>query len=70
MDLRGSDSSTVIAALSRRIYATRNAVVHSKDGGKPKYVPFRHDSVLAQELPLMRLVAEEIVISSSSTVPA
>ena len=35
---------------------------------KPRYVPFRHDRVLAQELPLMRLVAEEIVINSS-TVP-
>ena len=69
VDLRGPDSSRVILALSRRIYATRNAVVHSKDGGKPKYVPFRHDRVLAQELPLMRLVAEEIVISSSTIVP-
>ncbi|MXZ71125.1 MAG: hypothetical protein F4Z04_06425 [Acidobacteria bacterium] len=65
VDLREADSSKTTAALSRRIYATRNAVVHSKDGGKPKYVPFRHDRVLAQELPLMRLVAEEIIISSS-----
>ena len=70
VDLREPDSSKAIVALSGRIYATRNAVVHSKDGGKPKYVPFRHDRVLAQELPLMRLVAEEIVISSSATVPA
>ena len=70
VDLRWADSSKVIVALSRRIYATRNAVVHSKDGGKPKYAPFRHDTVLAQELPLMRLVAEEIVISSSTLVPA
>lgn len=69
VDLREPESSKAITALSRRIYATRNAVVHSKDGGKPKYVPFRHDKELAQELPLMRLVAEEIVISSSTTAP-
>lgn len=68
VDLRAIDSETVFSGLSQRIYKTRNAVVHSKDGGKPRYVPFQHDPELAQELPLLRLVAEQIVVNSA-TVP-
>ena len=55
------DAQKMIAALSRRVYKTCNAVVHSKEGGKPRYQPFRHDRELAQELPLMRLIAEKIM---------
>ena len=68
VNLREDDTAAVGAALSRRIYKTRNAVVHSKEGGRPRYMPFRHDRELAQELPLMRLLAEEILINSG-TVP-
>lgn len=68
VNLRDEDRDAVVATLSRRIYKTRNAVVHSKEGGKPRYMPFRHDRELAQELPLMRLMAEEILINSA-TVP-
>ena len=65
VDLRGDDAE-VMTALSRRVYKTRNAVVHSKEGGRPRYQPFRHDRELAQELPLMRLIAEEIIVNSAS----
>ncbi|QIS18520.1 hypothetical protein [Nocardia terpenica] len=65
VNLRGSNSTEVIAALSRRIYKTRNALVHSKDGLKARYVPFSHDEELLSEIPLARFVAEQIIISTS-----
>ncbi len=64
-NLLADDSAEILAQLGRRVYKTRNAVVHSKEGGKPRYRPFRHDQELARELPLMRLLAEEIVINSA-----
>jgi hypothetical protein len=66
VNFQSDDAQQVTAALSRRVYKTRNAVVHSKEGGKPRYQPFRHDRELAQELPLMRLIAEEIIVNSAT----
>ncbi|MEZ9269515.1 hypothetical protein AB9R79_23595, partial [Vibrio splendidus] len=51
--------------LANRIYFTRNAIVHSKDSDKSKYIPFKHDRILVKEIPLLRFVAEEIIINSS-----
>jgi hypothetical protein len=63
--LEGDDKSEVLRALARRIYKTRNAIVHSKEGEKGRYIPFQHDRVLAKELPLLRFVAEAIILSDS-----
>lgn len=49
-------------------YATRNAVVHSKYGERLRYEPFKHDKHLGKEIPLMRAVAEEIIISSADRI--
>jgi len=62
----GSDEGKAYASLARRIYKTRNSIVHSKDGDKARFVPFQHDKELAKEIPLIRVVAEEIVIASST----
>jgi hypothetical protein len=59
------DQSEVIKALARRIYKTRNALVHSKDGPKGKYTPFTDDRWLIPEIPLMRFIAEQIIIATS-----
>ncbi len=56
----------VYAALQRRIYSVRNAIVHSKEGEKLRYEPFKHDKYLAKEIPLIRAVAEEIVINTGT----
>ena len=45
-----------------------NAIVHSKEGEKSKYEPFKHDKQLAKELPLIRAVAEEIIINSAEPI--
>lgn len=68
VDLESNDEPLVFEALARRIYKTRNAIVHSKDGDKSRYVPFEHDRVLAGEVPLMRFCAEAIIVSSSTLV--
>ncbi len=59
------DDSTVIKQISKRMYATRNAIVHSKQSEKPMFIPFKHERELLKEIPLIRFLAEEIIIASS-----
>jgi hypothetical protein len=63
------DASKILTSLSNRIYKTRNALVHSKEGSKGKFVPFADDRDLIPEVPLMRFVAEQIIIATS-TIPS
>jgi len=65
-DLNDHDGSRATTALAARIYKTRNAIVHSKEGERVRYVPFRHDRVLAREIPLLRFISEAIVTNTSS----
>lgn len=53
------------AALASRMYKCRNAIVHSKNNEKSRFVPFRHEKHLAKEIPLIRFVAEEVIMNSS-----
>lgn len=55
----------IVKSLASRIYSIRNAVVHSKDNDKLRYVPFRHDNELAKEIPMIKLIAEQVIISTS-----
>ena len=56
--------------LSKRIYLTRNAIVHSKETEKErnKYLPFRDDKHLIKENVLLRLIAEKIIFESSKEI--
>jgi hypothetical protein len=67
VDLEGSDADSVLNALTHRVYTTRNSIVHSKEGEKGKYIPFKHDHELAQEVPLMRVIAERIIVESAQS---
>ena len=60
-----SPEEELVANLAARIYSTRNAIVHSKESEKSRYIPFRHDKLLLKEIPLVRFVAEEIILESS-----
>lgn len=55
----------IIKKISSRVYKTRNSLVHSKDTDISKYVPFKHDKKLIKEIPLMRFIAEEIILMTS-----
>lgn len=49
-----------------RVYAIRNALVHSKEGEEYAFVPFSGDEyALKKEIPLMRFLAEQIIIKTS-----
>ena len=69
MNLEENDEDKIYKALANRIYKTRNAVVHSKESERSKYMPYRDDSHLVKEVPLMRFVAEQIILSTSYDVP-
>lgn len=59
------DNQQIITLLSKRIYKTRNALVHSKEGEQGKFIPFKHDKILMQEIPLLRFIAEIVIVTSS-----
>ena len=63
-----SDTENIFRQIADRIYKTRNSIVHSKEGGKPRYVPFRNDKELTMEIPLIRFIAEEIIINTSKVI--
>ena len=58
---------TVYATIRNRVYSVRNAIVHSKEGERLRYEPFKHDKELSKEIPLMRAIAEEIIINSAKS---
>ncbi|WP_423737520.1 hypothetical protein [Chitinophaga caseinilytica] len=58
----------IFKALSKRIYYTRNAIVHSKETDKKKYTPFKDDKYLLPEIYLMRLLTERIIIDNSKEI--
>ncbi len=55
----------IYSSIRDRIYSVRNAIVHSKESEKARYEPFRHDKQLLKEIPLIRAVAEEIILNSA-----
>lgn len=67
VDLTLTQDAQIFKNLASRIYETRNAIVHSKEGNKPRYIPFKHDKELIKEIPLLRFVAEDIIINSSES---
>jgi hypothetical protein len=59
------DQSAFYVTLSSRIYAIRNSIVHSKEGEKSRFIPFKDDAALAKEVPVMRFIAEIIINASA-----
>lgn len=64
-----NDNQGIAKILAQRIYYTRNALVHSKSGQKDKiYRPYRDERILAKEIPLIKSIAEFIVIDSAEII--
>lgn len=63
-----SDDKQVFKLLAKRIYQTRNALVHSKEGERTRYTPFTDDSALNMEIPLLRFIAESIIVGTSKII--
>ena len=65
VDLGLNDQDRVCKALSSRIYDTRNAIVHAKEGDARRYRGRVDDDALAREHLLLRFVAERILIGTA-----
>ena len=65
VDFDNTDVDNIYVNLAKRIYCTRNAIVHSKETDKSKYTPFRDDKDLLVEIYLLRIIAETIIIETS-----
>ena len=59
------ENDVILKQLQDRIYSTRNSLVHSKDGIKSKYVPFRDDNMLIKEVPLLKFISESVILQES-----
>ncbi len=68
VDLMDANRDFVIKKLALRIYRVRNSIVHSKESEKARFVPFRDDRILLKEIPLLRFIAEQIIIGTSTVV--
>ena len=68
VDLQGNDEEVIIKNLAKRIYQTRNALVHSKEGDRSKYTPFADDHALMKEIPLMRFISEHTILRNSTLI--
>ncbi|BAZ83688.1 hypothetical protein PN497_09230 [Sphaerospermopsis kisseleviana CS-549] len=65
INIDDSNTTNIFKKLAARIYKTRNSIVHSKESDKARYMPFKDDRVLVKEIPLLRFVAEQIIINTS-----
>jgi len=65
VDFNSTNTDEIFRNLSKRIYKTRNSIVHSKENEKTKYIPFKNDKDLLEALYLMRLIAETLIIETS-----
>lgn len=64
-----NDSQGAITQIAKRVYYTRNALVHSKSGkNKERYRPYKDEKQLQKEIPLAKAIAEMIIINSSKTI--
>lgn len=60
------EDSNLIAKVKKRIYGVRNALVHSKEGNSVKYTPLKDDLHITEEIPLIKFLAEQIIINSGT----
>lgn len=64
-----NNENTANKNIRTRIYRTRNSLVHSKDNYKFKtYHPYDDEKYLIKEIPLIKLIAEEIIINTSNPI--
>ena len=70
IDLIG-DKKHIFKKLANRVYKTRNSLLHSKSNEvrlneRGIYKPFKDSKALLKEIPLLKVISEEIIIKSAS----
>ena len=73
VDLSDFSNERLPKKIAARIYKTRNSLVHSKSNNsrikeRGIYRPFTDDKELTNEIPLMKLIAEAIIIKSAEEI--
>lgn len=68
VDLNSTDATKIKEKLADRIYKTRCSLVHSKGFMEDKFTPFKNDIELNNEIPLLKLIAEQVIINSSELI--
>lgn len=73
VDLLSSNEELIYKNLKNRIYKTRNSIVHNKINEDNKdenliYNPFEDEEELKKEIPLMRAIAEQIIIKTAEEI--
>ena len=64
-----NNEDTAYSNIRNRIYKTRNSLVHSKDNYTFKtYHPYDDEEHLKKEIPLIKMIAIEIIIKSSEKI--
>ena len=67
--IQWNDSNGVSKNIAKRIYYVRNALVHSKSGkNEERYKPYKDEKELLREIPLIKTIAEMIIIGSSKII--
>ena len=65
-------SGNIIKNISKRIYKTRNAIVHTGkttgEQGQKRYLPFKNEKDLSRELPLIKFISERVIIGSAKEI--
>ncbi|MBF0753460.1 hypothetical protein E4T89_04175 [Jeotgalicoccus nanhaiensis] len=68
-ELQWKDKKGIYSSIARRIYDTRNSLIHSKDNEDYKwYNPFKDEEELIKEIPLVKTIAEQIIINSAEII--
>lgn len=68
VDLNLIDFPQVYRNLADRIYKTRCSLVHTKGFSEQKFIPFKDDKELINEVILIKIIAEQIIINSSEII--
>lgn len=73
VDLDSKNKDEIYKNLKDRIYKTRNAIVHNKlnednEDENLIYNPFEDEEELIKEIPLMRAIAEQVIINTAEEI--
>lgn len=64
--LNPNDDKALYSLLAKRIYDTRNTLVHITNSQQISYTPFQDEDKVWCEIPLINFLAEEVLINSST----
>ena len=69
VDLHNKDINKLLKNLSKRIYDTRNSVIHNKNNNNwKKYIIFKDDMALLRETILLQFISERIIENTAEEI--